>query len=38
VTMTLSPLPAARRKRRFSVQAEDADEEAAEKSAAEVPE
>ena len=29
VTMTLSPLPAARRKRRFSVQAEDADEEAA---------
>jgi translation initiation factor IF-3 len=38
VTMTLSPLPAARRKRRFSVQAEDADEAAAEKSAAAVPE
>ncbi|PYJ12270.1 MAG: translation initiation factor IF-3 [Verrucomicrobia bacterium] len=34
VTMTLSPLPAARRKRRFSVAADDADEETAEKSAA----
>ncbi|HEX4632104.1 MAG TPA: translation initiation factor IF-3 [Chthoniobacterales bacterium] len=38
VTMTLSPLPAARRKRRFSVQEEDADEEAAEKAAAALPE
>jgi translation initiation factor IF-3 len=38
VTMTLSPLPAARRKRRYSVPEEDADEEAAEKAAAEVPE
>jgi translation initiation factor IF-3 len=38
VTMTLSPLPAARRKRRFSVQADDAEEESAEKSAAAVPE
>jgi hypothetical protein len=36
--MTLSPLPAARRKRRFSVQADDVDEEAAEKSAAAVKE
>ncbi|HMG04834.1 MAG TPA: translation initiation factor IF-3 [Chthoniobacterales bacterium] len=34
VTMTLSPLPAARRKRRFSVEADDVEEEAAEKSAA----
>ena len=34
VTMTLSPLPAARRKRRFSVAAEDADEQSAEESAA----
>jgi len=38
VTMTLSPLPAARRKRRFSVQADDLEEEAAEKSAAASPE
>ena len=38
VTMTLSPLPAARRKRRFSVQADDVEEEAAEKSAAAVQE
>ena len=38
VTMTLSPLPAARRKRRFSVQADDVDEETAEKSAADVKE
>ncbi|MFL6520123.1 MAG: translation initiation factor IF-3 [Chthoniobacterales bacterium] len=38
VTMTLSPLPAARRKRRFSVRGEDADEEAAEKAAAAIPE
>ncbi len=37
VTMTLSPLPAARRKRRFSVREEDADEEAAEKAAAAIP-
>jgi hypothetical protein len=36
--MTLSPLPAARRKRRFSVQADDADDETAEKSAAAVQE
>ena len=36
VTMTLSPLPAARRKRRFSVQADDVDDEAAEKGAAAV--
>jgi translation initiation factor IF-3 len=34
VTMTLSPLPAARRKRRFSVPEEDADEATAEKAAA----
>jgi translation initiation factor IF-3 len=38
VTMTLSPLPAARRKRRFSVESDDVDEAAAEKSAAENPE
>ena len=38
VTMTLSPLPAARRKRRFSVAADDAEESAAEKSAAATPE
>jgi translation initiation factor IF-3 len=38
VTMTLSPLPVARRKRRFSVQADDLEEEAAEKSAAASPE
>src|SRR5882762_5369500 len=38
VTMTLSPLPAARRKRRFSVAANDVEEEAAEKSASAVPE
>ncbi|HWM25627.1 MAG TPA: translation initiation factor IF-3 [Chthoniobacterales bacterium] len=38
VTMTLSPLPAARRKRRFSVEADDADEATAEKSAASTPE
>ena len=37
VTMTLSPLPAARRKRRFSVREEDQDEEAAEKAAAALP-
>jgi hypothetical protein len=36
--MTLSPLPAARRKRRFSVAANDVEEEAAEKSASAVPE
>jgi hypothetical protein len=36
--MTLSPLPAARRKRRFSVPANDVEEEAAEKSASAVPE
>src|SRR5881227_1481502 len=38
VTMTLSPLPAARRKRRFSVAADDSPERAAEKSAAATPE
>ena len=38
VTMTLSPLPAARRKRRFSVAADDAEEAAAERSAAATPE
>src|SRR3954467_12056521 len=38
VTMTLSPLPAARRKRRFSVPEEDADEQTAEKAAAANPE
>ncbi|MDP9004429.1 MAG: translation initiation factor IF-3 [Verrucomicrobiota bacterium] len=38
VTMTLSPLPAARRKRRFSVEADDEDEATAEKSAAATPE
>ena len=34
ITMTLSPLPQARRKRRFSVEADDIDEEKAEKEAA----
>ncbi len=34
ITMTLSPLPQARRKRRFSVEADDVDEEKAEKEAA----
>jgi translation initiation factor IF-3 len=33
VTMTLSPLPAARRKRRFSTSADDSDEEAVEETA-----
>src|SRR4028118_2437652 len=34
ITMTLSPLPQARRQRRFSVEADDIDEEKAEKEAA----
>ncbi|HSP45785.1 MAG TPA: translation initiation factor IF-3 [Chthoniobacterales bacterium] len=38
VTMTLSPLPAARRKRRFSVQSDDLDDEAVEASAADAAE
>jgi hypothetical protein len=38
VTMTLSPLPVARRKRRFSVAADDAEEGVAERSAAATPE
>jgi translation initiation factor IF-3 len=37
VTMTLSPLPAARRKRRFSNQGEEVDEETAESEAAAMP-
>ena len=35
ITMTLSPLPQARRKRRFSVEADDAEAEAAEENGAE---
>jgi translation initiation factor IF-3 len=38
VTMTLSPLPAARRKRRFSNRDDDVDEETAESEAAAMPE
>jgi translation initiation factor IF-3 len=38
VTMTLSPLPATRRKRRFSVRGDDVDEETAESEAAAMPE
>jgi translation initiation factor IF-3 len=38
VTMTLSPLPAARRKRRFSTRDDDMDEEQAESEAAAMPE
>ena len=38
VTMTLSPLPAARRKRRFSVEAEDIEEDSPESKAATVDE
>jgi translation initiation factor IF-3 len=38
VTMTLSPLPATRRKRRFSVREDDVDEETAESEAAAMPE
>jgi translation initiation factor IF-3 len=38
VTMTLSPLPAARRKRRFSNREDDVDEATAESEAAAMPE
>jgi hypothetical protein len=34
ITMTLSPLPSARRKRRFSVEADDADAEKEEQNGA----